>query len=98
MVKNYSKLWGVAPVAMSFALLATPAFAQDTAPQATADEDAPAEQIVVTGSRIQAPNLTAISPVTTVTNADIKASGTQRIEDLLNSLPQVFAGDRKSVV
>ena len=92
MVKNYSKLWGVAPVAMSFALLASPAFAQDTAPQAAADEDAPAEQIVVTGSRIQAPNLTAISPVTTVTNADIKASGTQRVEDLLNSLPQVTAG------
>ena len=98
MVKNYSKLWGVAPVAMSFALLATPAFAQDTAaPQAASDEDAPTEQIVVTGSRIQAPNLTAISPVTTVTNADIKAAGTQRVEDLLNSLPQVSAGQTSAL-
>ena len=92
MVKNYSKLWGTAPVAMSFALLASPAFAQSTTtPQAASDEAAPAEAIVVTGSRIQAPNLTAISPVTSVTNADIKATGTQRTEDLLNSLPQVFA-------
>ena len=100
MVKNYSKLWGVAPVALSFALLATPAVAQTTTtttPQAAADEDAPAEAIVVTGSRIQAPNLTAISPVTTVTNADIKASGTQRTEDLLNSLPQVFAAQSSTL-
>ena len=100
MVKNYSKLWGVAPVAMSFALLATPAVAQTTTtttPQAAADEGAPVEAIVVTGSRIQAPNLTAISPVTTVTNADIKASGTQRTEDLLNSLPQVFAAQTSTL-
>ena len=100
MVKNYSKLWGIAPVAMSFALLAAPAVAQTTTtttPQAAADEDAPAEAIVVTGSRIQAPNLTAISPVTTVTNADIKASGTQRTEDLLNSLPQVFAAQTSTL-
>ena len=89
------KFWGgAAPLAIGFALIASPAFAQDTTadPQAASDEDAPTEAIVVTGSRIQAPNLTAISPVTTVTNADIKASGTQRTEDLLNSLPQVFAG------
>src|SRR5512140_3872400 len=49
-------------------------------------------EIVVTGTRIPAPNLTSIAPVTTVGNADIKAQGVTRIEDITNSLPQVFAG------
>jgi outer membrane receptor protein involved in Fe transport len=49
-------------------------------------------EIVVTGTRIPSPNLTSIAPVTTVGNADIKAQGVTRIEDITNSLPQVFAG------
>ncbi|MFI4966999.1 MAG: TonB-dependent receptor plug domain-containing protein, partial [Caulobacterales bacterium] len=49
-------------------------------------------EIVVTGTRIPSPNLTSIAPVTTVGAADIKAQGVTRIEDITNSLPQVFAG------
>ena len=49
-------------------------------------------EIVVTGTRIPSPNLTSIAPVTTVGTADIKAQGVTRIEDITNSLPQVFAG------
>jgi iron complex outermembrane receptor protein len=49
-------------------------------------------EIVVTGTRIPSPNLTSIAPVTTIGNADIKAQGVTRIEDITNSLPQVFAG------
>src|SRR5882724_4751440 len=49
------------------------------------------EEVVVTGSRISAPNLEAISPVTSVTSEEIKTTGVVRIEDLLNSLPQVVA-------
>src|SRR6266403_1797782 len=49
------------------------------------------EEVVVTGSRISAPNLEAISPVTAVTSEEIKTTGVVRIEDLLNSLPQVVA-------
>jgi iron complex outermembrane receptor protein len=49
-------------------------------------------EIVVTGTRIPSPNLTSIAPVTTIGNADIKAQGITRIEDITNSLPQVFAG------
>jgi outer membrane receptor protein involved in Fe transport len=49
-------------------------------------------EIVVTGTRIPSPNLTSIAPVTTVGNVDIKAQGVTRIEDITNSLPQVFAG------
>ena len=49
------------------------------------------QEVVVTGSRIAAPNLLSISPVTAVTSEEIKTTGVVRIEDLLNSLPQVVA-------
>lgn len=66
-----------------------PALAQSqTAPAA----GGPAlQEVVVTGSRISAPNLAAISPVTALTAEDIKDTGSTRIEDLINSLPQVVA-------
>ena len=54
-------------------------------------------EIVVTGTRIPSPNLTSIAPVTTVGSADIKAQGITRIEDITNSLPQVFAGQGSSI-
>lgn len=92
-MKNFSKLKaGVAPIAVGLALVAVPAFAQDAAPQA-ADEAASSKEIVVTGSRISNPNLTSVSPVTVVGAQEIKAQGTTRVEDLLNSLPQVFASE-----
>jgi outer membrane receptor protein involved in Fe transport len=86
--------------------MATPAFAQndDDQPQAgpveaadptvdsEGDPDGQEEgDIVVTGSRIPQPNLTSVSPVTVVNNQEIKLQGTVRTEDLINSLPQVFA-------
>jgi outer membrane receptor protein involved in Fe transport len=46
---------------------------------------------VVTGSRITSPNIEAISPITAVTAQEIRDTGTTRVEDLLNSLPQVVA-------
>jgi outer membrane receptor protein involved in Fe transport len=51
----------------------------------------PVTEVVVTGSRITAPNLEAISPITAVTAEEIKDTGNTRIEDVLNSLPQVVA-------
>lgn len=91
-MKNYSKLKAsVAPFAMGLALVAVPAFAQDAAPQA-ADEAGPSEAIVVTGSRIPQPNLTSVAPVSVVGAQDVKVSGATRVEDLLNAMPQVFAG------
>lgn len=87
------------------AMLTAPAYAQTTPPATTTDQAAvpsvaapaaaaPAQggEIIVTGSRIPTPNLTSISPVTVVSPADIKLQGTTRVEDLLNSLPQVFGG------
>ena len=56
------------------------------------DESTEVQELVVTGSRIPQPNLTSVSPVTAVSNATIKLEGTTRVEDLLNNLPQTFAG------
>ena len=74
-------------------LVASLANAQ-TAP-ATAATAAPNDQlqeVVVTGSRISVPNEASISPVTFISSAEIQQTGVTRVEDLLNSLPQVFAG------
>jgi outer membrane receptor protein involved in Fe transport len=63
---------------------------QEAAPSTT---EAPAqdvtETIVVTGSRIPRPNLTAVSPVTVVGYKDIEFQGATMVEELLNRLPQV---------
>lgn len=82
---------GVASAVVGFAMLATPAFAQEAA------SDEGGDDIIVTGSRIPQPNLEGISPVTTVNAADIKLSGTPKTEDLLNSLPQVFAAQSSTL-
>ena len=54
------------------------------------------QEIVITGSRIAAPNQTSISPVTQVTAAAIEQTGVTRVEDLLNELPQVFAAQNST--
>lgn len=84
-----------APLALGLALLSTPVFAQDET--AAADDASADEPIIVTGSRIPQPNLEGMSPVTTVTNQDFKLQGTTRVEDLLNTLPQVFAGQASTL-
>jgi len=56
-----------------------------------ADNTAPLEEVVVTGSRIATPSLESVSPITAVAAEEIKQTGTTRVEDLLNSLPQVTA-------
>src|SRR5262245_7762038 len=64
-------------------------------PAMAQDQPAAAESITtvtVTGSRIPQPQIEAVSPVTSVGEADIKQTGVTRVEDLLNQLPQV-AGD-----
>jgi len=55
-----------------------------------ADAGTTISEVVVTGSRIAQPNLTSISPVTTLSSEDIKIEGTTRVEDLINNLPQAF--------
>jgi outer membrane receptor protein involved in Fe transport len=55
------------------------------------------QEIIVTGSRIPQPNLQTASPVTTVSSQEVKLQGTTRTEDLINSLPQVFADQGSNV-
>src|SRR5580698_8097053 len=55
------------------------------------DSAAPLTEVVVTGSRIATPSLESVSPVTAVSAEEIKDQGVTRIEDLVNSLPQVVA-------
>jgi iron complex outermembrane recepter protein len=90
-MKSIFKL-ATAPVAIGFALVAMPAFAQTAPADDTTADDANGPAIVVTGSRLASPNLESASPVTVVSAEEIKNTGTTRVEDLVNSLPQVFAG------
>ncbi|SNT17488.1 TonB-dependent receptor domain-containing protein [Sphingopyxis indica] len=88
---------GAAPFVLGVGLLAmaTPAMAQDApADEGAADIGAP---IVVTGSRIKQPNLESASPVTVISNVEFKQTGTTRVEDLVNSLPQAFAAQGANV-
>jgi len=77
--------------AFAASAIQSPLAQAQTAPKAAAEPSTELQEVVVTGSRIAAPNLEAISPVTAVTSEEIKTTGVVRIEDLLNSLPQVVA-------
>ncbi len=83
---------GVAPIALGLALAGSPAFAQDDQATATPDDAAADQAIIVTGSRISRPEVDSASPVTVVGAEEIAASGVVRVEDLVNSLPQVVGG------
>jgi len=82
--------------AIRYALYANAAAAAAAVPAVAAAADtepaeAPVTEVVVTGSRIVEPGLQSISPVTTVSAEEISRTGVTRVEDLLNSLPQVMA-------
>jgi outer membrane receptor protein involved in Fe transport len=66
------------------------------APNASGDP-AGDDDIVVTGSRIRQPNLTAVSPVTVLNSQEVTLTGTTRAEDLINSLPQAFASQGSTI-
>ena len=88
-----------AVLAAATASAAIPAAHAQIAPTtaAASGPNADLQEVIVTGSRIQNPNLVSVSPITTVTNLDIEQSGLTRVEDILNNLPQVFAGQGSSV-
>ncbi|WP_114227290.1 MULTISPECIES: TonB-dependent receptor plug domain-containing protein [Sphingomonas] len=70
--------------------IATPGTAPSTAVAPATDNTG---EVVVTGSRITNPNLTSVTPITVVTAAEVRNQGNARVEDLVNSLPQVFANE-----
>jgi len=57
----------------------------------------PGQDIVVTGTRIPQANLESVSPVTVVSDQDLKLQGTARVEDLLNTLPSVMASQSSGI-
>jgi iron complex outermembrane receptor protein len=60
-----------------------------TATAAVDQDDRSNDSIVVTGSRIQRPNMTSAAPITSITAQDIRAQAPTNIEDVLNRLPQI---------
>lgn len=97
-MKKHALLKAGAASAVIALTVAAPAYAQDAdvTTGTTATEDT-GQAIVVTGSRLRSPNLESASPVTVVTAEEFALTGTTRVEDLINSLPQVFAGQGGSV-
>ncbi|MFM5894057.1 MAG: TonB-dependent receptor domain-containing protein [Novosphingobium sp.] len=88
---------------ISFAVAqAAPAMAQaaaapaDAAATDAATDDAPAAEIVVTGSLIQRPNNTAVSPIVSISDASIKESGKTELVDALNQLPGFTVGGNEA--
>ncbi len=86
------KAWALATTLLTGAGVSAPAFAQE------GEEGAAEDRIVVTGSRLETnPNLAAANPVLSVTGEELDIRGNVRVEDFVNILPQVFAGQAGEV-
>jgi len=55
------------------------------------------EEVTVTGSLIPRTDLEALSPVTVIGASEVTYQGTGRVEDLVQSLPQVFAAQNSTI-
>ena len=87
-----------AALAASAATAVVPVALAQTATTTTAPApDTTLQEVVVTGSRIQSLNIQSISPISSVSAVDIQATGLTRVEDILNNLPMVFAGQNSTV-
>lgn len=79
---------GVGSIALGLALSATPAFAQDAGEAETATEEPTSGQaIIVTGSRIENPNLKLSSPVGVVSETELQLRQINNAEQFLRELP-----------
>ena len=98
-MKKHTLLKAGAATAVIALTIGAPAFAQeaDVTTDTTADTADSGQAIVVTGTRLRSPNLESASPVTVVTAEEFALTGTTRVEDLINSLPQVFAAQGGSI-
>ncbi|MEA3160771.1 MAG: iron complex outerrane recepter protein, partial [Gammaproteobacteria bacterium] len=86
-----------AALAAATATAVVPAAWAQQAAVATTPATSGLEEVIVTGSRITSPNLTAISPITSVDAGYISSTNLTRTEDILNNLPMVFAGQNSTV-
>ena len=92
MRKQISLKLGAATIALGVATAAPAAYAQDQTTDNTTEGAAPAEAIVVTGSRIARPDLTSNSPITVVSGDVLRDQGAINVEAVLNQLPQITPG------
>lgn len=76
------KAWALSTTLIAGMGAAAPAFAQDAEDEAQEDE-----RIVVTGSRIERPNLNSATPINTFNAAQIELSGAVNTAELLRTLP-----------
>lgn len=80
---------------MAWAQVAAPSDPEEDAAAQTEQRspgDDADDEIVVTGSLIQRPNNTAVSPIVTVSDTAIKESGAVNLPDALNQLPSFTVG------
>jgi iron complex outermembrane receptor protein len=75
--------------AAAIAVTSMPALSQQ-APTVAATPDATLEEVIVTGSRIAAPNEVSTSPIEVLSSKYIETSGKTDISDLIMQLPQNF--------
>lgn len=87
-----SKLAKSVRLAMAFGAVSALSSNAVIAQEADDAADEAVEKISVTGSRIKSQNFESASPVSITSAEEIKLSGFTRIEDLLNTLPQIEAG------
>ena len=88
-MNRFSKSSLLAGTVMAGAMIATPAYAQDSE---TEDSAGTENRIVVTGSRIQQRNVETAAPVAVVDAEEFELSGTVNVENVINTLPQVVPG------
>lgn len=98
-MKKHSLLKAGAATAVIALTVGAPAYAQDAdvTTETAAETETAGQAIVVTGTRLRSPNLESASPVTVIGAEEFAITGTTRVEDLVNSLPQVFAGQGGSI-
>lgn len=91
-MQRFKKASLLASTFMVGAVFAAPAMAQDSVADEPAAETENGAPILVTGSRIQRPDLNSTSPVTVVSSEEFRLTGAVNVEQVLNTLPQVLPG------
>src|SRR5690606_16509644 len=78
---------GAAPFSLALALVATPGFAQDAAPQGGAEApEADDEEIVVTGTILRGSTTDSVSPITVVTAESLEQRGINTTQEAIQRL------------
>ncbi|WP_337881285.1 TonB-dependent receptor [Rheinheimera sp.] len=88
-----NKLSKAVKLAMIFGVSSGAAMSSAVMAQEAAAEGDSVERISVTGSRIKRTDLETASPVQVTSKEEIKIAGFTRVEDMMNSLPQIEASN-----